>query len=132
MCALTVKDLASRYHASFEATARRLVEKSFQPCLLAVFKEEQGRQAIDVTVTAKWGVRYSISSPSFRTKYFDKLTANVPDDIVAALTQGGLDIAKSEVIEVQVDRPAQEASPFRAEFFSNSDNIFCLLTPMPS
>ena len=109
-----------------------MVEKSFQPCLLAVFKEEQGRQAIDVTVTAKWGVRYSISSPSFRTKYFDKLTANVPDDIVAALTQGGLDIAKSEVIEVQVDRPAQEASPFRAEFFSNSDNIFCLLTPMPS
>jgi hypothetical protein len=128
--AATVKELAMRYRASFEATARRLVEKNFRPCMFVSFKQEDHRQSIDVDAVANWEVRYCVASAPFKTIYFEKVTGRAPPDAVAAVTQPGRNIASSYVCEIAVaDRQANESRNFRAEFFSNTYNVFCLLTP---
>ena len=68
--ALTVKELATKYRASFEATARRLVEKSFQSCMLVAFKQESAQSRIDVHQLPIWSVKYCIASPSFQNAIF--------------------------------------------------------------
>jgi hypothetical protein len=120
--AKTVKEL-------FEATARRLVEKNFRPCMLIVFKQEEKRDAIDVNAVPKWQVRYCIASPTFKTTYFEKLSGEVPPEAVAAVTQPGRDVADGFVRELGIaGRPGNDVTMFRAEFFCNTYNIFCLLT----
>jgi len=128
--ALTVKELAIQYRASFEATARRLVEKSFRPCLLIVFKQEDKRDALDVDAVPTWSVRYCIASPSFKTTYFEKVSGTVPPEAIAVVTQTGRDIAESFVSEIEIAGPTGATKRFRAEFFSNTYNIFCLMTPV--
>lgn len=128
--AATVKELAGRYRASFEATARRLVEKSFRPSMLISFKQDDRRDVIDVDAAASWAVRYCVASPTFKTTYFEKVTGKAPPEAVAAATQPGRDIANGYVCEVGIPvLPDTEPKPFRAEFFSNTYNVFCLLTP---
>jgi hypothetical protein len=129
--AATVKELATRYRASLEAAARRLVEKNFRPCMLVAFKQEDQRQTIDVDATASWAVRYCVASPAFKTTYFGKVSGKAPPDAVAAVTQPGRRIEDGFVCDIRVSgRAAHDARAFRAEFFSNTYNIFCLLTPV--
>ncbi|OAI47802.1 hypothetical protein AYO44_08895 [Planctomycetaceae bacterium SCGC AG-212-F19] len=124
----TVKDLATQYRASFEATARRLVEKNFRPAMLIVFKKAE---ILDENVTPNWTVRYCIASPTFKTTYFEKVNGAVPPEAVAVVTQQGRDIADGYVTEIAVSgRGGADKVLFRAEFFSNTYNIFCLLTPV--
>jgi hypothetical protein len=126
----TVKELAVQYRASFEATARRLVEKNFRPCMLIVFKEEHKREDLDVDAVQTWNVRYCIASPTFKTTYCERISGIVPPEAVSAVTQSGRDIADSFVCSIGVaGRTATDLTMFRAEFFCNTYNIFCLLTP---
>jgi hypothetical protein len=128
--AKTVKELALQYRASFEATARRLVEKNFRPCMLIVFKEEHKSEALNVDAVPTWSVRYCIASPTFKTTYFEKISGAVPPEAVGAVTQSGQDIADSFVCNLGIaGRTAADVTMFRAEFFCNTYNIFCLLTP---
>jgi hypothetical protein len=127
--ALMVKELATKYRASFEATARRMVEKSFQPCMLVVFKEEPTRARIDVTQVPTWASKYCIASPRFKSQYFGHLRGNVSPQVAAEVTRPGSDIADSVVVGVSVAAPREQMLSFRAEFFSNKWSIFCLLTP---
>jgi hypothetical protein len=128
--AATVKQLAARYQASFEATARRLVEKNFRPCLLVSFKQEDQRKIIDVDATASWVVRYCVASAIFKTTYFEKVTGKAPREAVAAVTQPGRDIANGYVCEIGIPiLPGSEPKQFHAEFFFNRYNVFCLLMP---
>jgi len=128
--ASTVKELATKYGASFEATARRLVEKSFRPCMLVVFKKEPRQSGGELAQLATWSVRYCIASATFKTQYFESVSGTVPTEVVAVVTQPGRDITDSRSIEVTVRSSSdQQESRFFAEFFSNTYNIFCLLTP---
>ena len=127
---MTIKELATKYRASFEATARRLVEKSFQACMLVVFKQDATRARIDAAQTPAWSVRYCVASPLFRAQYFTGVQGVVSPDVAAAVAQPGRDIADSLVCDVSLTSPTERAElPFRAEFFYNQWNIFCLLTP---
>ena len=128
--AATVKALATKYQASFEATARRLVGKNFKPCMLVAFKKDATAAQIDTDRTPTWSVRYCVASPRFKTRFFESVSGQVPQEIVAAVTTPGRDIADSIPYEMAVDGPGREpSSVFNAAFFWNTFNIFCLLTP---
>jgi hypothetical protein len=129
--AMTIKELANKYRASFEATARRFVEKSFQACMLVVFKHKSAQSQIDASQPPIWTVKYCIASPSFRTQYFEGVQGIVPPEIAAVVAQQGRDIAESVTCEISVTLPTESTDkPFHAEFFYNQWNVFCLLEPM--
>jgi len=129
--AATVHKLATKYEASFEATARRLVERNFKPCILVVFKEDSTIARINSDQQSTWSVRYCIASPLFKNRYFERIRQGVvPDEIVAAITAPGRNIVESETADVEIGSPQHGTMTlFHAEFFSNTYNIFCLLTP---
>jgi len=128
--ALTVKELARRYRASFEATARRLVEKNFRPCMLVVFKPDKNDR-LGNEVAPNWAVRYCVASPKFKTMYFEKVSGGVPGEAITAITEPGRDIAESYQCEIAIStRGPDESDTFCAEFFWNTYNVFCLLTPV--
>jgi hypothetical protein len=128
--AASIKELATAYAASFEATARRLAAKNFRPCMLVSFKKNPNKARVNLEEVPEWTVRYCVTSPAFRTKYFERLTGSVPTDVAAEVTEPRRDIADSCVREIAI-RSANQANDvrFRGEFFSNSWNIFGLLTP---
>jgi hypothetical protein len=128
--ASTVKALATKYSASFEATSRRIVEKSFRPCMLIVFKKEPRQSGGELAQLPNWSVRYCVASATFKTQYFESVSGTVPAEVVAVVTQPGRDIADSYSIEVAVRSSSEQKEfQFSAEFFSNKYNVFCLLTP---
>ncbi|MGD0898451.1 MAG: ImmA/IrrE family metallo-endopeptidase [Thermoguttaceae bacterium] len=130
LSAMTVKELARKYRASFEATARRLVEKSFHECMLVVFQQDATKAQIDDAQAPTWSVRYCVASPSFKVRYFTGVQGTVPSETAALVAQPGRDIAESVVIDVTLASPTDHSDlPFQAEFFYNRWNIFCLLTP---
>ncbi len=122
--AATVKQTAGIFGASFEATARHLVEASLKPCLLAVYAQSGIRE--DGTPHTK--VRYSVASPSFEQQ-FGRSFMDDDSEAVAAAWAPGRDIADSITVEVDVKIAGNETVRFGAEYFSNGYNAFCLLTP---
>jgi Zn-dependent peptidase ImmA (M78 family) len=124
-----IKELATKYQASFEATARRFVQKNFRHCMLVVFKQEEKSYAPDIDVLPIWTVRYCIASPTFKTRYYEKVSGTAPQEAVATVTTPGHDISDSYTTELNIRSQSGEESAFQAEFFSNTYNIFCLLTP---
>ncbi|MBM4091485.1 MAG: ImmA/IrrE family metallo-endopeptidase [Planctomycetes bacterium] len=128
--ASTVKALATKFNASLEATARRMVERSFRPCMLVVSKKEPRQNGSELAQLPTWSVRCCVASATFKTQYFESVSGTVPTETVAVLTQPGRDIADSHKLEVTVRSSSdQQEFQFTAEFFSNTHNIFCLLTP---
>lgn len=128
--AAAVKQLAEKYKASFEATARRMVEKHFRPCLLGVFKQDSGRQMVDTAAAPSWTIRYCVSSPSFKARFFDRVSGSIPAPLLARVTVPGRDIADSVCEQVHIGAPTGgDPRRFNAEFFWNTYNVFCLLTP---
>jgi hypothetical protein len=126
--AMTVKKLATKYRASFEATARRFVEKNFQACMLIVFEQTSARSQIDANQSPIWSVKYCIASPLFRTQYFEEVRATLSPEITSAVAQSGRDIAEETTCEISVTLPKEQIEkPFLAKFFYNQYNIFCLL-----
>jgi len=127
--AATIKSLKTKYDASFESTARRLVEKSVRPCMLIVFQRIDGSSRIDLDAPPAWRMRYCAASPSFRTRYSIGIEGPVPPAVVLKLMQPGRDIADGIVVELEVETRKGEAARFDAEFFYNQYNIFGILTP---
>jgi len=121
--AATVKDIATTFDASFESSARHLVETSIRPCMLAVY-EQTGAPDTGGPSTA---VRYSIASPRFAQRYGRQLTDD-HNEHVAAVWTPGRDIADSIIDEIQLQRPDGAVTRFRAEYFFNGYNAFCLLS----
>jgi Zn-dependent peptidase ImmA (M78 family) len=119
----TVKATAAVFDASFESTARHLVETSLKPCLLAVYEDRSQSDG----GTRRTSVRYSIASASFAQRFGRRLTDE--DNVhVAAAWIPGRDIADSIVDDVTVETGGGETTTFRAEYFFNGHNAFCLLT----
>lgn len=127
--AQTIKLLAEKYDASFEATARRLVEKSFQPCMLLVFKEKDGITAVDTAEAGRWEVRYCVASSAFSSRYgFSRLDGSPPESVVEKISLFG-DISDSIVTETTIGSADKTSFNFYTEYFTNTYNIFALLTP---
>jgi uncharacterized protein DUF955 len=128
--ATTVKELATKFDASFEATARRMARKSFKPCMLVVFKTKRNQGGEKLTLSPVWSVRYCVASATFKARYCDRVSGSVPDEIATAITTPGRDITDSIPSEVRIgDKGSGKSSRFTAEFFSNTYNIFCFLKP---
>lgn len=121
--AATVKATAAVFDASFESTARHLVETSLKPCLLAVYQDNG--QSDDGT--KQTSVRYSIASPSFAQRFGRRLTDD-DNEHVATVWTPGRDIADSLSDDVSVETGDGETTRFRAEYFFNGHNAFCLIT----
>lgn len=128
--AATVKELANKYQASFEATARRMVIKHFKPCMLIVFKEKTSRAKIDSDRQSEWEIQYCIASPIFRSRFFQKLAGTLPLEWTQRLIQPGRDITDTITEQITIKSSSQGIEqPFQAQLFYNSYNVFCLLTP---
>jgi len=130
LSAKTVESLAKKYRASFEATARRLVEYSFRPCMLIVFMQEQTHDRVNINTLGKWRVRYCIPSSQFSRHYFSRLEGTFSGDKYDEMSRPGHSIAESLIEEVQIETRDGEKRPFMAECFSNTYNIFCFLQPL--
>jgi len=130
IAAKTVKALADKYQASYEATARRLVEQNVRPCMLIVFKEDDTEAKINTDLPPSWSDRYCIASARFRTEFFASVHAKVPAEIATQLTRPGRDIADGILREFALQNPRGGSQHFTLEFFSNTYNIFCLLVPI--
>ena len=131
ICAGTVKILAEKYKASFEATARRLVIKNIRPCMLIVFKMIKDRYSINTNLNRKWVVHYCISSKAFKTKYFSEVSGDVPREIVLQITEPNRDISDSINMEIPIStHTTGKKTNFAIEYFYNQYNIFAFLVPM--
>lgn len=126
----TVKKLAQQYRASFEATARRLAERTYRDCMFVSFVEDQ-KHSIDSDQPRQWNVRYCIPSPSFRHNYFAGFTRGSVPTNVADQVSGFNDITQNCVVEMHVSVPGRNVEQtFRTEYFYNTFNIFCFMTPI--
>jgi hypothetical protein len=132
ICAATVKKLAGKRQASFEATARRLVEKNIRPCMLIVFKMVPERCSIDPDLEQKWVVHYCIASKAFKTKYCSEVSGEVPPDVALQLTESNRDISDSihRSIPISFSTVGKGINiDFDIEYFYNKHNIFAFLIP---
>lgn len=118
---------ADRYMASYEATARRWVERTIKECALIVFNPVLKTSL----ASADLEIFYTITSKSFREKYFYSLTPGqkLSHDSLAYKVFNHLEEAEQpeERLAVSIgDTPQQ----FRMRLFSNSYRMFGLLTPI--
>ena len=127
--AATVEMLAHRYRASYEATARRLVEKNRHSFMFIAFEKEEGPESVDIDMPARWKVRYCVASPSFGARYVCRVRGTLCGEVYDGLTQPGRPISRSLVEDLTLDLHRGRPLKCRGEFFSNSYNIFCLLQP---
>jgi hypothetical protein len=125
----SIKTLALRYDASFEATARRFVERNARACSLAVFAPAPGGRVIDTSKPGRWQHRYTISSAEFRTRYFRRLLGEVPVDVIKKLVVPGRDYADSIDDEMTVAATTGERHHLRVSFFTNYYCVFGLVQP---
>jgi len=129
ICAGTVKDLAEKYRASYEATARRLVEKNLRPCMLVVYEQVAHDRRIDLWRQPEWDAKYSVPSPAFARGYFTRVASNPENPHVARVTMAGRDVAESIRAEERIPLRDGRTVCFQMEYFSNQYNVFCLLQP---
>lgn len=125
----SIKTLALRYDTSFEATARRFVERSARACSLAVFAPAPGGGVIDTSRPGRWQHRYTITSAEFRTRYFRRLLGEVPAEVVRKLVVPGRDFADSIDDEMTVTAATGEEHRLRVSFFTNHHCVFALVRP---
>ena len=125
ICANTIKELAVKFGASFEATARRLAEKNLRQCLLVIYDKKPQSIPSDNPLPL-WDVKYSVPSPSFRYKMSD----DPMNPIVAKLGSAQFrDIADSIADESECNLPDGRTIRFHDEYFTNSYNVFRIMIP---
>ncbi len=129
--AATVKLLARKYQASFEVTARRMVEKNLRPCMYVVFRrEETDESRINLDAEPVWRIRYYVASPTFAAQFFAQVRGTLDPDEAAALTVSGRDIAESITSDFSIMGPAGQAWRFQGEFFYNQYDVLGFLRPL--
>jgi hypothetical protein len=128
--AKTVKELAETYQASYEATARRLVETNLRPCMLIGYAKAKSDRNIDLGFVPRWRIQYTVASPEFAIRYFNDVSGDTEDPLVGRVVQEKTDVADSLSAELTLEIPGQRQWRFRAEYFHNTYKVFCLLTPL--
>ena len=121
--AATVKDISETFDASFESSARHLVESSLRPCVLAAY------QRLDTPGSPgpSTSVRYSIASSSFKQAYGSQLSDDDNEHVLEVWTTGR-DIADSIANDVSIQTANGQTTRFHAEYFFNGYNAFCLMS----
>ena len=128
----TVKKLGGQFEASFEATARRIANKTYRDCMFVSFAKDTSA-AINSDAAVQWRLRYCIPSPSFSHKYFSSLRAAIVPPEIARRVCAFQDIAQSAKEEIEISVPSfEKPQSFVAEYFYNTFNIFCFITPTSS
>jgi len=127
----SIKVLKQQYDASFEATARRFVERNARACGLLVFNRVSGGEMIDPSRPTRWATRYFITSVEFCTRYFCQFTGEAPADVIEELTVPGRDFADDVVRELAVTTLANKTHHLRISFSFNQHNVFGLVQPLP-
>jgi len=126
ICAKTIKELAVKFEASFESTARRLIEKNIKPCLLIVYEKKPPVHQADKDTAPSWDVKYPISSTSF--PFY--LPADPMNPIVVTLGSDQFrDIADSIPGESEYGLPNGQRMRFSDEYFTNHYNVFRIMIP---
>jgi hypothetical protein len=121
--ARTIKQLAEKYQASLEATARRLIEVNFRPCMLIVYKQ------ITTEGTPHWVVRNTIPSSSFKQYFFTSM-ADTDNPMVAMIVATGRDILDSLHEEQSIELRNGNRVAFELEYFYNQFNPFAIIQPV--
>lgn len=119
-----IKRAADEYNASFEATARRWVEKSNSECALLVFNPAERNSEESPLKTM-----YTITSTSFRNNYFERLLSEYEmpkDSLIHRLFYQTENI--SEAI-LRVSIASRGTMDFHMQLFNNTYRVFGLLTP---
>lgn len=130
--AATMKTLAEQFGASFEATARRMVERSYKPCMLVCF-QNSAPAGVDNAALPNWQIRYCVPSPAFENRFFEKLRNGiVPTSVWDLISAPGRNVDESETVNLTIEcgRPPAP-KPFSSEYFFNRHNVFCFLIPEP-
>ena len=128
--ASTMKTLAEQFGASFESTARRMVERSYRACMLVSFQNKTPL-GVDPAAAPNWQIRYCVPSPAFENRYFEKLSqGTVPSEVWALLSPPSRNVDESETVPLTIScgHPPTRTS-FSAEYFYNRHNVFCFLVP---
>lgn len=117
--------LADQYLASYEATARRWVERTIQECALVALKPVTREP-----IAADLEIMYTITSRPFRERYFSSLTPGqtIGKDSLAYRVFNHLEYSENPEEELIVQSPISTMK-FRMMLFSNSYRMFGLLTP---
>lgn len=120
-----IKRSAKEYDVSFEATARRWIERSQEDCALVVFNPiDRWQEDSDLETM------YTITSTSFRRKYFDSIKPNTRFGEGTSVYKlfHRLEKVHKEALSVTITGIGEKE--FIMELFSNSYRVFGILTPV--
>jgi Zn-dependent peptidase ImmA (M78 family) len=121
----TVLELAPQFGASYEAALRRFVEGHAVPCAVIVY-DKTARANDDDPEDDFYRLQYTITSETFRKRFFARLTATPNRFTRSELYKPKLwgQIIRDELV---LDGDGSEKRRFETELFSNGYKIFQLL-----
>ncbi len=118
-----IKLIGNEYKASFEAVARRLVEKSMKKHMLVVYESFYNKHQKSSRV------KYCIVSPLFKKHYHAQTIHDDNNKIANNLfEEKGRDISNSIIEETKIITPAEKTLTAKNEYFTNSYNVFRIIT----
>jgi Zn-dependent peptidase ImmA (M78 family) len=125
----TVLELAPRFGASYEAALRRFVEANVVPCALVVY-DKVSPTGDDDPEDDPYKLQYTITSETFRRRFFARLTATPNRFTRSELYQPRMwgEVVESELVLDGEGRPKRH---FGTELFSNGYKIFQLICKPP-
>jgi Zn-dependent peptidase ImmA (M78 family) len=119
----TVLQLAPQYGASYESALRRYAERHALPVALIVFDRVPRTPNEQADEEAEFRLQYTITSPTFRKKYFSGLESKEPSR-QSDYFKGGL--FRKDVVEQRLEVEAADGHSwnFDTEVFTNSYKLF--------
>lgn len=121
-----IKQAAQDFDASFEATARRWVERSEQDCALVVFNPTNREDPVSAL-----NVMYTITSASFRRNHFLSVP-NVSmgsDSIIFDFFHNPINHPEILLAESNINIAGVGIKAYDIALFSNTYRVFGLITP---
>jgi Zn-dependent peptidase ImmA (M78 family) len=122
----TVTDLAPKFGASYESAMRRYVERHVLPCAVVVLDKVHHDSEEQEFDESEYKIHYTITSPSFRKKYFSAL------QIKGGTIKGSELCGKSRwwgVDDIVEHKITVGDWHFKTEIFSNGYKIFQFVLP---
>jgi hypothetical protein len=129
----TITKLVEKYDASFEATARRYVEKHYLPCALIVYKKiVEGFEELELDGLPIFKVQYTITSNSFREKYFTNILKEevAPGKSLVYDAYKKFDATQIVKGKIQIEIVGKGKMMFDSELFTNIYKVFRLVSPV--
>lgn len=119
-----IQSAGDAYGASFEATARRWIEREEQPCALIVFNPSSAEKE------APLRIMYTVTSKPFRDSFFSKLAPGqkIPPDTLAHRVFHNLEYREDPIEDIEINISG-EPHNFPMHLYTNRYRLFGLLTP---